>query len=881
MPLDRDLTGRTLERRVADLFRAAGDSVQHDVSVAGNQIDVLVEKRVGHGLVQRIAVEAKDRKSVVGKRIVGEFYDLVDRLRRSSLVHAGGIVSASGFSRSAREAAAAHGIHLWELEDLEREVDQGQPASASPGDTVPSAPRPYIAHPNPLPAPWVGRRAELDALNDWLRSPMEPVCCLVAIGGAGKSSLMWHWLQNEIVPAIEILRLEGIVQWSFYRGELSFQEFTRATSQYLRLAGSEDQIAAISRRLAERRYLFVLDGFEWLLETYGTEDEPSDKSRRCSDWLTSRFLHSLLVQCSSKVLIGTRLVPEELDDHQGWRRMDLGGLDGDDAIELLRQRKILGASHELYEAAKQYAFHPQSLTKLASFLQYDIEASRDIRNAPKYDVTPELKNRRRHILELAHDAVPGDLRSFLGALSALHGEARPETIRLLADEAWTERRIQKSLQYLHENEWISWDSRRASLDFHPVVRRFVYGRLAEKTDVHDRLARHFAELVQLDQDPSVEAVAELRAVIEWYHHTLRAGRLDEAYDIFSTRLSEELYHRVCAYRTCGDLLRDLLEANKTSDVPLAQPRVVRLLTARAKCFTRMGRTREALALFEAARELAEQCDDRRGALVALGYLARRPRLALGEIRRAEEELVEKVESARSEGFEHDEAIGHRQLAWVLCHQGSYEDAEAHLADALHVFEARGDDENQSVVWNTRALAALMQHDSATALDAAERARKLANTNGIEASIIRSEWLWGAGYVLRATEVEGADRETSLVRAQDHLTDALTRCRRIRMMTHEPDILGSLARVDALRGCLDAARDKLEEAESVAERCEFMLKRANLLVERGEIELEAGDAARSTANARAALKLLHREDPADRFEPALRRARALVAPPAGV
>jgi len=42
--MSKDKTGRALERRVADLFRALGTwKVEHDVPMAGHQIDVYVE----------------------------------------------------------------------------------------------------------------------------------------------------------------------------------------------------------------------------------------------------------------------------------------------------------------------------------------------------------------------------------------------------------------------------------------------------------------------------------------------------------------------------------------------------------------------------------------------------------------------------------------------------------------------------------------------------------------------------------------------------------------------------------------------------------------------------------------------------------------------
>ncbi|MCD6553538.1 MAG: restriction endonuclease, partial [Anaerolineae bacterium] len=66
-----------------------------------------------------IAVEAKDRAKPVGIKIVREFGDVVNSLRRLGHVDEGVIVSASGFTRPGRNAAKEHGLRLLEPADLE------------------------------------------------------------------------------------------------------------------------------------------------------------------------------------------------------------------------------------------------------------------------------------------------------------------------------------------------------------------------------------------------------------------------------------------------------------------------------------------------------------------------------------------------------------------------------------------------------------------------------------------------------------------------------------------------------------------------------------------------------------------------------------------
>lgn len=113
--------GTEFEKRVADAYRKLGaKKVEHDVDMAGNQIDVYVEMEAPGGMLHRIAVEAKELDRSVGIKIVNDFAKVVDALQRERLIDEGVIVSQSGFSRQARTGAKAHGLRLLDIADLER-----------------------------------------------------------------------------------------------------------------------------------------------------------------------------------------------------------------------------------------------------------------------------------------------------------------------------------------------------------------------------------------------------------------------------------------------------------------------------------------------------------------------------------------------------------------------------------------------------------------------------------------------------------------------------------------------------------------------------------------------------------------------------------------
>jgi len=143
-------TGRELEQRVADAYRRMGArKVEHDKEIAGHQIDVYVELEAVDRSVHRIAVEAKDYSRPVGIRIVSDFSDIVDRLRRERLIDEGVIVSAGGFSRPGRNAAQTHCIRLLELADVDAMITGARRRTEPPEETSPEPDKPPSSKPSP------------------------------------------------------------------------------------------------------------------------------------------------------------------------------------------------------------------------------------------------------------------------------------------------------------------------------------------------------------------------------------------------------------------------------------------------------------------------------------------------------------------------------------------------------------------------------------------------------------------------------------------------------------------------------------------------------------------------------------------------------------
>lgn len=119
---DPQIPPRDFEREVASIFRALGADVEHDVAVAGNQIDVVAHEKTASGRSVTTIIECKSYQRPVGVDIVNALSGLFHLLKGRGEADAAVLVARSGFTRAARDAAQAHGVGLLEIADLRQRV---------------------------------------------------------------------------------------------------------------------------------------------------------------------------------------------------------------------------------------------------------------------------------------------------------------------------------------------------------------------------------------------------------------------------------------------------------------------------------------------------------------------------------------------------------------------------------------------------------------------------------------------------------------------------------------------------------------------------------------------------------------------------------------
>ncbi len=195
-------------------------------------------------------------------------------------------------------------------------------------------PQPYFAHPYPLQKNFTGRVAERNMLTEWLTKGRHPMLALNAIGGMGKTALSWYWIQEDVIKGG--LSPHGIIWWSFYDKESSFENFLKHAILYVTggrinpdgLQSTKEKMSALRGILYNNEYLLVLDGIERVLRAYynlgspyqGDEVKIDERSeyRSFIDPNLGDFIRMLASGYpQTKTLLTSRLFPKELDDLEG------------------------------------------------------------------------------------------------------------------------------------------------------------------------------------------------------------------------------------------------------------------------------------------------------------------------------------------------------------------------------------------------------------------------------------------------------------------------------------------------------------------------------------------------------------------------------------
>lgn len=792
----------------------------------------------------------------------------------------------------------------------------------------------FLAHPYPMPPNFTGRVAERALLSHWLnQDTAHPLLSLRALGGFGKSALVWHWLTHD-VPLAD---WPSVVWWSFYETDATFDQFLVETLEYLSHGqidvaqlSAKGRVQTLLQRLQKPGTLLVLDGFERVLRAFGGLDgayqgdevQRDANDRDCISPLAEDFLRHVASQpkLRSKVLLTTRLSPRVLEAQgggvlNGACEEPLDQMQPADAVTFFQAQGIRGTHTEIETACAPYGYHPLSLRLLAGLIVNDFQQPGDIAAAKRLDVSGNLIQRQHHVLAVAYGSLSRARQNLLSRIACFRSSVKHDVLIGLASAgtteasarerqglmrrvlSWFRRRapafvlstpgqLEPDLHDLVARGLLYHDKREMRFDMHPIVRRYAYDRLAapDRAAAHTRLRDYFAAVPPPDK---VTRLEDLAPVIELYHHTLRAGQLDEALTLFYSRFGEAIHYQLGAYQLEVELLRAFFPDGEECPPRLKDENAQAfVLNQLASSYSLNGQPRRAVPLFEQAEAISKKQGNEISFAIGLGAVASVALFPIGALRAAEANFRRRITLCREIKDELNEAVGHQELGRLLAYRGADAESGTELATALQMFEKENKVQGQGINWAYLALCELLRlretasrghfkfeiSNFKSSLAAARRALELADENArsnfpLERDYVRAHWLLGAAY-----RVAGQPDE-----AERHLHDALERCRRINCVDAEADILIDLARLRAATGAAEEAQRLAEEARVIAERSGYVLQGADAHLELARLAMVRHDQAAARAHAEQAKALATCDGPPDyTYAAAYAEANALLA-----
>ncbi|HEX8779943.1 MAG TPA: hypothetical protein VF728_02070, partial [Nocardioides sp.] len=498
------------------------------------------------------------------------------------------------FRVQATQATAALAAFLEEPDDdgatgppeapAARPVDHGAPIAAPDLQAIP---RYAGSH------QFVGRAAELDALDDWARAANpHPVLLFEAIGGTGKSMLTWRWL-NQRAPEIRS-DWAGRFWYSFYERGADMTQFLRHAVAYV--GGHPlDAIADLSRsdladvliaELEARPWLLVLDGLERILVAYHRidaahvrdEDAGQDDAIGARDVRSAirdrddELLRRLATSAPSKVLITTRIAPRSLLNTselpiQGVRREVLQGLRPADAEALLRSCGVRGSSVVIQPFLQRHCdSHPLVVGALAGLVRDYLPARGDFdawaadpRFGGQLDLAElDLAQKRNHILEAAISAVDQPGRQLLSALAFVVDAADNTLLSAFNPHQGrhADRRLTETVTDLEARGLLQFDTVMGTYDLHPVVRALSFASLGreQRDEIGQLVVDHFSRAPQRPYHDATE-LEHLAVGISIVRTYLQMAQPKRAYRAYRAGLGQALLYNVQTPMTTLELLQ--------------------------------------------------------------------------------------------------------------------------------------------------------------------------------------------------------------------------------------------------------------------------------------------------------------------------------------
>jgi len=633
----------------------------------------------------------------------------------------------------------------------------------------------------------------------------------------------------------------------------------------------------------------VLDGLERILIAYARmdaallSDEEAGRAecrlRKTADPHAGAFLRKLSACRASRVLISTRLHPEELEDRDtgdplpGCQRLDLSGLSDDDALNLWRAFGISGTRDTLLPIFQSFDKHPLLVKALAGEIKRDRRANGDFerwRQAhPRFDpmALPGVKEASAHVLDCALRGISEAERRTLRTLAAFRMPAPYDTLAAVlvgSDKPFAdERALDHAFMDLEDRAVLGWDRRANRYDLHPMVRGVVWSGVDQsgRQDVYAALQAYFEPLPTVEWR-KVEDLDDLTPAIELYNTLIGLEQYDGAYRVFYDRIGRSTLYRLGAARLRVELLEALFPDGLDQPPRLSfPPHRAYTLVALAQGYVFSGKPGAAMPFLKRGADLTDL-----GNLAACLHSLAYSLTLVGRLRESEAAARRAVGISRGLGNRLREGVGLQYFGLALAARALVADSGRALERSLRMAVEESDRQGEGTAKSDLAQRGLWLGDPVAARYSADRAWELAHDLRLERDFIRAARLQG----------EAALASGDLPLADERLHHALTRVRTVDRVEEEIQSLTALAELHRRQSNPNAAREHLDQVWEPAERGPYPLLHADALNVLAQIERDANNIPAAIKAATAAYTKAWCDGPPFAYHWGLEKARAHLA-----
>jgi len=730
-------------------------------------------------------------------------------------------------------------------------------------------------------------RPQFGHLCDWWRGGLGGVCALVGIGGAGKTAIADRFVRSlpgvlptpDVAVDATLTPPRGLFVFSFYDAP-NPDAFFAELAAWLDDAPDDANVSyeqTIRRLEKEDGVLLVLDGFEKVQDT-------GERSGYFGRILDGR-LRDLVLRIADGWLRGARLLITsrfQLFDALAERSLHLLPIPVEEltveaSVALLRQRGARGPDHRLAALARDQGFHALSVDLLggyvARFLGGDPKCLTPDAVVPAADAgvdprTAAIREQERRFARLAERYAEAFRESDLAALALLQrvclfrlgvdavtlasiftGEGKDEVAGAELARL-DETGLEAKLALLAEMKLLERDERER-YNVHPAVRDGFLKNLDEETSQRGHEAAREGLNVSLGDRPggNPSDPATLDLLEEIVHHTLAAGHVEEAWDVYWYRIGgyRNLGWRLGAYERGERICRAFAGGRPPEDAPLLHKLPERwqaaFLNDWALYLRDLGRLEAAARCYEKGRDLLTRREDWKSTS-SFNINLTDVLLMAGFLTAALDAAIEALRLAESAYDAEERAKSYASNALVRSLRG--ESARA-LDDFHHAlrWQHMTDSEIDRPLWSVRGVwyAALLFR-----LGQNEEATSLTETNK---EILRSGWGEQHQDIPKCNLVlADLARERHDLDAARQLLDAAHEWA-IARDAKEPLCWAALVRA-RLEPSHEEAHRAIEDGLRIARDCGFGIFHVDLLLERARRALDEGDADAALADVDATL-----------------------------